>query len=129
MTLEIDFGTGLPVFAILFEKLIGSKFQLATTDFKNSGDAGAYAAQNNEFEIKDFLVGVDPFNSVLEIESTIYNQVLLSSIYTVQIISSTTAGNGSIKFQILDYAGVPISGALLNQNFDKIVLTLNLNSL
>lgn len=129
LTLEIDFGTGLPVFTILNENIIGSKFDPAALDFKNSSNFSDWSKQNNEFEVKDFLVAADPFNQVLDISSTIHVSSSLVNLYGVIVTTSITAGNGSIKFELVDNLGMPFSGSALNKKFDKVILTLNLNSL
>lgn len=129
LRLQIDFGIGVPVYTILNENIFGTKFKAATTAFKNSGNFALFSNQNNEFELKDFLTAADPFNQVLAIESIVFNNVQSILPVSAMVTSSVTAGNGSIKFQLLNSLGMPFSGAALSGSLDKIILTLKINSL
>lgn len=130
LRLEIDFDTpGLPVFTILNENIVGTKFLPAVLDFKNSSNSLLFANQNNEFEVKEFLAAADPFAGIIGIESVDFIIPTLAQTYAVQIMSSSTAANGSIKFTIFDFNGAPMSGSQLISVLDKVILTLNINSI
>jgi len=126
--MDVDFGTSLPSFVITAENIIGTKFQAATLDFKNSSNFADYSAQNNEFEVKDFLTTTDPINPSLNVVGILLNFSGNSNAFSVAITSITSAGGGNIKFQIFNTNGVPLSGGALNRAIKKITLSLNINS-
>lgn len=131
--MDIDFGTSLPVFSKTAENIIGPGFQASTLDFLNSADFAAYAANNNEFEIKDFLTGSDTFNPIVDsVGFILLNPVPFPGpiqIFTINVISISSAGGGSIKFTINDSQGLPLTGKALNKTFDAITLVCNINKL
>lgn len=130
MRLEIDFTAGtLPAFTILDEKIIGSEFKPSTLDFKNSTNASLYNSQNAEFEVKEFLVAANTFNEIVAIESIEFGKKLNILSVLVSTTTTTTAANGSIKFQFTDLNGIPFSGAKFLKNINKIIVTLNINAL
>jgi len=130
LRLKIDFtGPGLPTFTIEDESILGSNFQPANTDFKNSSNSILFGNQNNEFEVKEFLIAADPFIQIAALESIDFVTPASVQSYSVQVIASSIAGNGSIKFTIFDTGGLPMSGSQMSSVFNNVILTLNLNSI
>lgn len=129
--LVIDFPGGFPLFTKDGESVNGTAFQASTLDFLNSSNFAAWDANNTEFEIKNFLTGSDIYsaNVVITGFSLKKGPSNVLQTFTASLVSISSAGGGSLKFELFDSQGLPMTGKALNKIFNQITLVANLNKI